>query len=738
MMNKRVIIKSLFLCLILSFFFVELSFGNTHPNLLLTKQGVNDIKSSMGKNRDFDNSVNELKAIADNALKSKIEVPIPVNEGGGYTHEKHKNNYYEMNAAGIMFQLTGKKEYAEFVRNMLLKYSELYPTLGLHPSKRSDTPGKIFWQLLNDCVWLFHTSIAYDCVYDYLSVSDRQKIETNLFRPMAEFIANGNAANYAVFNKMHNHATWATASVGMIGYVMGDKNLVDEALYGSNKDGKSGFIRQLDVLFSPDGYYTEGPYYQRYAIWPFMVFAQVVQNNQPEIKIFSHKDSVLIKATNALIQCTYDNDYFYLNDALKKDYLSQETVYAVDIAYKNDPKNTTLLDIARQQKSFIVADVGITTAKALQSKKTEPFPFHSMLLRDGENGDKGGLGIIRAGKNKDLCLTFKATSHGLSHGHFDKLSISLYDGGNYILPDYGAVRFLNIEPKSGGNYAKENRTWAAQTIAHNTVAVDDKSDFDGDSKVSSNHHSDILFSDFSNSNIQIIAGCENNAYKGVKMQRTLAVLQNESLSYPIIIDVFKVVSDSVHTFDMPYYYRGQMVSTNFKYQKYTTQLNPLGTKNGYQHLWVEATGKNEKPITNFTWVEDQRFYTIITIGNNETEYYMTRTGANDPNFNLRSETGFMIRQPNAKSHTFVSVIEPHGFYDVNKEITENFETSIKNVELLVDNEEFTAVKISTISDKSFLLITLNKNFNQETEHLIPIGNQRVGFKGNYYFSEIKK
>ena len=51
------------------------------------------------------------------------------------------------------------------------------------------------------------------------------------------------------------------------------------------------------------------------------------------------------------------------------------------------------------------------------------------------------------------------------------------DNGNSILTDYGAARFLNIEPKSGGGYTLENHTWAAQTIAHNTVTVDEKKQF---------------------------------------------------------------------------------------------------------------------------------------------------------------------------------------------------------------------------------------------------------------------
>ena len=382
-----------------------------------------------------------------------------------------------MNAAGIMFQLTEKKAYAQFVHDMLMQYAQMYPKLGLHPAVKSETPGKLFWQALNEAAWLVHSANAYDCVYDFINETDRQFIEKNLFLPMAEFISNGNPNNYAVFNKMHNHGTWATSAVGMIGYVMGNKDLVDKALYGSKKDGKSGFIKQLDVLFSPNGYFTEGPYYQRYAIWPFMSFAQVIQNQQPELKIFAYRDSILSKAVNTSIQCAYNGEFFYLNDALPKTYATQEIVYAVDIAFKNNQNNLQLLDIARQQNAYIVSDAGLATAKAVSKIKRQPFNYKSLLLRDGENGNEGGIAIIRDKKvdvDKQSCLIFKATSHGLSHGHYDKLSICLYDNGNSILTDYGAARFLNIEPKNGGGYTKENLTWAMQTIAHNTVTIDER------------------------------------------------------------------------------------------------------------------------------------------------------------------------------------------------------------------------------------------------------------------------
>lgn len=732
-------VKKIFLkLLVLILFPSSISNANNHPGLFLTPDAVKEIRKAQGKYPAFDASVADMKKIAETAISEEIIVPIPKDGGGGYSHEKHKNNYYQMNACGIMYQLTGKKEYAQFVQNMLIKYAEMYPTLPLHPAQNSETPGKLFWQALNEAVWLVHTANAYDCVYNFVNEKDRLFIEKNLFYPVAEFISNGNKENYAVFNKMHNHGTWATAAVGMIAYAMGDKNLIEKALYGSNKDGKSGFIRQLDVLFSPDGYFTEGPYYQRYSIWPFMIFSQVIQNQQPDLKIFSYRDGILHKAVNALLQSAYNGELFFINDALLKTYQTQEIVYAVDIAFKNNTEDKQLLDIARQQHSFTVSGEGLATAKALaKNKNIKPFKFNSILLRDGQNGDEGGIAIMRSGEGeKNTCFTLKATSHGLSHGHYDKLSIALYDNGNNILTDYGASRFLNIEPKSGGGYTKENRSWAQQTIAHNTVTVDETSDFNGKIKISSEYHSDIQYSDFSNPNLQVISAKEQNAYEGVLLQRTSTLVKSNSFEFPFIIDILRVNSKDSHQLDLPFYYQGQLVSTNFEYVKNVEKLLPLGTKNGYQHLWLEAIGKTVKPTAQFTFVNGSRFYSITTMANTDTELMMTRLGANDPNYNLRSETGFLIRQPNVSKHTFVNIIEPHGLYDLNREVTSGFNSNIDNIEVLVDNEDATAVNIVSKNAKKYLFITVNKNFDNSITRKIEINNKIVSFVGNYYFSEI--
>lgn len=69
----------------------------------------------------------------------------------------------------------------------------------------------------------------------------------------------------------------------------------------------------------------KGPYYQRYALHPFSVFAQVIQNNQPDLNIFGFKNGVLLKAVNVQLQLAERNgQFFHLNDALDKTWHSEE------------------------------------------------------------------------------------------------------------------------------------------------------------------------------------------------------------------------------------------------------------------------------------------------------------------------------------------------------------------------------------------------------------------------------
>ena len=149
-MKKKTVafIQSLVLGLLFSVNFNV--FAQKHPSLVLTKEGVQQIKANLGKVPLFDASLAETKAEVDAEIKLGIQIPIPKDFSGGYTHERHKKNYLMLEKAGALYQITGDEKYAVYVRDMLLAYAKLYPTLPLHPQTRSYARGKLFWQTLND------------------------------------------------------------------------------------------------------------------------------------------------------------------------------------------------------------------------------------------------------------------------------------------------------------------------------------------------------------------------------------------------------------------------------------------------------------------------------------------------------------------------------------------------------------------------------------------------------------
>lgn len=696
--------------------------------MIVTAKDIASIKSAVGKYQLFDKEYNEAKSKVDAAIASPMDVPVPV-DAGGYTHERHKQNYGEMQMAGILYQVTKQEKYSRFVKEMLLHYASLYPTLGIHPAAASDSPGKLFWQSLNETVWLVNTIQAYDCVYDAIPASDRKIIETNVFRPMVKFFS---VDQKSVLNRIHNHGTWMSAAVGMAGFALRDTDMVAMALYGTEKNKQGGFLNQLELLFSPDGYFVEGPYYIRYAIMPFFVFAQSIDNNRPDLKIFEYRDGILKKAFYTMLQLTYTTGQFLpINDALKeKTYRSPEVILALNIAYKKFDNDKSFLSIAREQNSVTLNGGGVDVARDLsKNKEIIPFPYKSLELSDGANGDGGGVGILRHGSNNDQMLALmKYTGHGLSHGHYDKLSFLFYDQNREQLQDYGAARFINVEPKYGGRYLPETKSFAMQTIAHNTVTVDEQSHYQGKIGISENFHADRNYFSSKEKDFQFMSAKCTNAYSDVSLQRTVLMIDDPSLQKPVIVDLFKVDGKKEHTYDLPFYYIGQFIYTNIKSTAYTSQQSTLGSANGYQHLWKEAEAK-VNGMMQFSWLSGQRYYSVSSAADSQTTVFFARIGANDPNYNLRREPAVIVRKKSS-SALFASVIEPHGLWNGTIEISRNASSAVKNIAVVTSDSTGSIVAIEWKSGKTWTIMISNQEASDTQQHTKTANGVTYSWIGN--------
>lgn len=700
------------------------------PGLFMSRDEAILIREGIKKYKFLGKSFKDLKDEVDLYISSPIEVPQP-GEAGSYAHEKHKMNAKFAREAGILYLITEDDKYLQYIRRILLEYAKLYPKLKENPYAKGQAPGKLFHQMLNEAVWLVDMSIAYDCILDKLRAEERKIIEDNVFRNMVKWFTERNEHE---FNRIHNHGTWACAGVGMIGIAMGEEEWIEMALYGTKKDKNGGFFKQLDSLFSPDGYYVEGPYYARYALMPFYIFAEALHRNKPSLKIYTYRDSILKKALYSLLSVSLPNGVLpAINDASKTmDIKAPEIIFATDLAYLRYGTDVKLLKVSKFQGKVILHAGGLNIAKDIEKFKItdEKLPkWESREFRDGSDGNKGGLGILRMGDDNEMYLLMKYGAHGGEHGHFDKLSFILFYQGREILTDYGYCRWINIETKFGGRYLPENKTYAMQTVAHNTVVVDEISQNNGVLNDAEKSSCVRHFFDANKENIKVVSAKSSDLYEKVNMQRTIFMIKLELLEHPIIVDLFKVSSDAEHIYDYVLHYQGQIMSTNFKYEKYQT-LTPVGTKNGYQHIWKEASSHTDDNVS-LTWLDGNLYYTLFINAFPGSEVILGRIGANDPNFNLRSEPVFILRRK-AQSHLFVNVIQPHGYFNEAREISMSPYSNIKNVKVIGANDTASVVEIE--GDKFTIEIMVNNSepVSPNKELTVVFNGNRYSWRGNYF------
>jgi len=664
----------------------------------------------------YEEAVKEVIALADEAISGSTDVPRPLDGVGGPVDRILSGHIQALDCCRYAFNLTGNRRYAVWCAELLSNYAALYSKLGYHPeSRHTAEPGRLFWQVLDDSRWAMYASRTYLEIKSTMPKKQRRVIEDKLFRPMAEFLMYGtadNAKNNFVFNRMHNHGTWQVAAVGMIGFATEDKLLVDKALLGTDLSGRNGgFLQQIDELFSPDGYYMEGVSYQRYALIPYLAFARMLDRYRPELRIFERNSSALAKSADAMFNLAYDAVFFPMNDCDTKSFSSADLVESICCIYEIDPSRKWLLDIvARHSHKVSPDEAGRKLSRDLQAGLAEAYVPKSCKISDGPDGKAGAVMVLRGeagGTHDGPTVTMKACGQGSYHGHFDKLAISYYDDGNEILTDYGSARYTGMGQKEGGRYTKLNRGYAMTSIAHNTLVVDSTSHYRGITPEAIPHSPRVIAFDGDPSDgLQYMAAVDSTAYEGVRMERWVAMLDLPYLERPLLVDI--LIADGgngLHSYDLPYHFRGQMISLNAECHSYTDCLRPAGKDYGYQHLWLEAQAVKDEGTARFSWLCGERIYSLSSAVTASTGISLLRTGANDPTFILRSEPAYMLHREGTGRQIFASCLETHGHYRVEDEIFRDLEASNTGVSVSEGPE---GVRISFSFGREELLLSIRE------------------------------
>jgi hypothetical protein len=710
--------------------------------VLLNSEEIAELQKEVGRDSLMGKTIEIIRKDVDAFMALEYDVPGH-GEAGGYEHNRHKQNYNYMNLAGRMYLVTNEKKYARFVAELLGMYADKYLQFDFHVQKNTNPTGRLFHQILNEHMWLLYASLAYSCVEKFMSVTERDHVVNNLFQPMLDMFTEKYGHD---FDRIHNHGIWAVAAVGICGLAIGKREYLEMSVFGldnyaagKKEMGVGGFLAQISQLFAPSGYYIEGPYYHRFAIRPLCVFAEVLHRHMPELDIYNFKDKVIGNTVQALLATAYPNGEFpALNDASHSMGITDMGVQvAVSLYSKHYGLDDNLLGMAKIQDRVWMHACGLELSRALEQaegERTVGMPFWpSVELNEGPNGDKGAQGFVRMqDETKDVFqIVMNYGQHGMGHGHFDTLGITYFNRGQEVLREYGFGRWVNIEPKFGGRYLDENKSYSRQTIAHNAVTVDQtcQNYFDVD-RADSVHGIPHFFS-VDDQKVNGMSAFANGHYDGFGMQRSVFMLKLEGLEAPLLLDLYRLNTEDnkEHQFDYSHQYDGQIIRTNFDYNA-NQELDTLGEDFGYQHLWNVASG-DVKGAALVSWLQNNSYYTWLgTSSNHDGEVIFTRTGANDPSFNIRSQPSFILRSK-GKSTLFASVLETHGYFNEEFEQSVNARGQVQEVRVVAHTEIGSVVEIDTLSSTVTFMVSNQPSVTESTRHLVQANGKDYQWTGVY-------
>jgi|GEM_PF-857303 len=207
----------------------------------------------------------------------------------------------------------------------------------------------------------------------------------------------------------------------------------------------------------------------------------------------------------------------------------------------------------------------------------------------------GGFALLRGdGDDPDAtCLELTYGPYGSGHDHPDKLHVTLYGLGGILAPDAGSWGYDN----------RMHLTWANQTIAHNTVTIDEvaqhpqgasnsiwASERGGKLSVG-----ELVFFHPGETLKAVRARCDN-AYEGVVLDRTLVLLN------PFVVDVYRVECDDERQIDWAWHAYGTAESELAR----EAAGAALGEARGYSHIDSPLLGDVSDAPWSVRWSTDER------------------------------------------------------------------------------------------------------------------------------------
>lgn len=451
-----------------------------------------------------------------------------------------------LRSLGLMYQLHGDRRYAERGREILLAYAERYTQYPLHNIHGEEAVGggRVGPQTLDESTWLIPMCQGADLLWDTLSEEDRRRAETGLFRPAAEVIRQHRIG-------IHNIQCWKNSAVGLVGLLLGDANLVADAVTSPH-----GFHQQIARGISADGQWYEGAWgYHFYTMSAVLPLAEAGERCGLGLYAYTADGRSLRGLFDAPLDLAMPSLHLpAFNDSGLVNVRGQARHYELALARYGDPRYAAVIDPNRRS--------GLETLFA----GVEPLPEPPVQARGSRNFPESGYAILEHGSVRDaawLCL--KYGPHGGGHGHPDKLNVSLHARG----------LLLGLDPGTAAYGVPIQREWFRATLAHNTLTVDEACQTPAEGTC-------LAFGTAPALGLSAVIGDAGPIYPGLTYRRAAALFGEDLV---LLVDL--VAADSERTFDLAWHNAGTWATPP------AGENLTMPDKIGYMHLrdMVRVAGK---------------------------------------------------------------------------------------------------------------------------------------------------
>ena len=566
-----------------------------HPRLFLNQSDIDRLKAWIAREGWLSDYVDSFIA---KTRKRIHDVPKISKE---VIDRENRDVSMLANEFALAYVLTDEKVFADAAAKILLSYVPVYESYPV-----SHIKGKAMPSTLNEARWAGDYACAYDLIYNSGALSDDDKtaIESRVLKPCGEVL------------RICNHKTrsnWrarAIAGVGIVGFCINDRELIDEALHGFRDEQgrvvRDGFVQHVSRSILNDGIFYERSYgYQAFTTDSYFLLLEAARGSG--IDLWHHESPGHPLDAGADVERTFGPSGFKsvkpIFDSLFYRTFSDGTVSVVansstdhflswryyDAAWRayQDPKFAFAARIPRSSTRPWAEPNGsdqtrLRTATDLIWLEPDLPEGHFDLADDasiGLNGvhkngctlmPSGGYAVLRQSPTPgDIGISMTFGRWGSGHSHADKLSIVVSDGNRK------AIREVNYF----GYGAEEHLTWDSQTIAHNTVTVDETSQ-----SPQGNSHDEwaipapgemvrgrpLLF--YPGKRIKVFRADCTDAYEGVRLERTIVLIDS------VILDFYLCQSTQEHTYDYAMHIEGSFENRG------DGKEGPLSEKFGYRHI----------------------------------------------------------------------------------------------------------------------------------------------------------